>query len=209
MQVKLAQLLRDRAVVHPSRVVSAGFDGRDLRLSVIGWPWWSEQADRSRDHQIEFLFQGVGNGVLTLPDFGAEDDEVLEGFSVIEANKVSWATPGGSDIYCNGPLARPLDMYVTVHDFLVSHDAFRRACDFLNYPDGERLAPFLKMVETDSYLLGRFPAALRDVVCAQLDTQEVQYSELPWTRATAGEGVLVTIGASQFFCQSATANFES
>jgi hypothetical protein len=208
MQIELTQLMRDRAVAHPSRIVAVEFDGRDLRVGVTGWPWWNDEADRTPDHRIDFLFHGVNDGVLRLPDFGAEDDEALEAFGVIEAGEVSWAKPEGSDIYCNGPLPRPLDVYVAVHDFLVSQGAFRRASDFLNCANGELLSPFFKMVETGSYLLGRFPTALRDVVCAQLESQNVSFSELKWNRAAAGQGLLVTFGGSQFFCQSATASFE-
>ncbi len=207
MQIELAKLLRERAIEHPSRLVSAGFDGRDLRLVAAGWPWWNEKADRGRDHQIEFLFQGVSNGNISLADFHPQLDEALEEFSITTNDMVSWAASEWSDIYCYGPLLTPMNTYAAVHDFLVSEGAHEQASDYLNCPDN-RLGAFLEIVQKSSYLLGRFPAALGNVVRAQLDAQRVPYSELPWARPNTYERLLVTIAGSQFWCEQAIAFFE-
>jgi len=208
MRVDLAQLLRDRPVGHPSRVIAASLEGRDFRVRVVGWPWWTDNVDRSRDHGIEFIFRGVGDGVLEPLDFDSEFDEALEPFSVIASDDSPWAQPRGSAIYCNAPLPKPLDVYLTVHDFLASHGAFRRAWQYLNCPNREQLTPFCQITQTSSYLLGRFPPAVRNLVCAELDAQGVSYSELPTGHEKPGR-LLVTIQRSQFFCETAEAVFES
>jgi hypothetical protein len=207
MRVDLLPLLRDRSVAHPSRVIGAALEGRDFRVRLVGWPWWLENADRSRDHAIEFIFGGVGDGVLEPLDFDSEFNEALENFSVIAADTLAWAQPRGSAIYCNAPLPKPLEVYLTVHDFLASHGTFRRAWQYLNCPDSEQLGPFIQITQANSYLLGRFPPAIRDLVCAQLDEQGVSYSDLPIGLEKRGQ-LLVTIQRSQFFCETAEAEFE-
>jgi len=208
MRVNLAQLLHDRPVGHPTRVVAVALEGRDLRIRVVGWPWWTDHADRSLDHEIEFIFGGVGEGVLEPWDFDSEFNEALEIFSVIAADDLPWTQPRGSAIYCNAPLPKPLELYLRVHDFLASHGAFRRAWQYLNCPDTERLSPFVQVTQTSSYLLGRFPPAIRNLVCAELEAQGVSYSELPTDLEKSGR-LLVTIQKSQFFCETAEAAFES
>ena len=137
-----AQLLRDRPVGHPSRIMTTTLGGdRELRIRVVGYPWWDDQAARDRDHAIEFVFGGVGDGVLEPLDFDSEYDEALEPFSVVETIDLPWAQPRGSAIYCNAPLPRPLEVYLAVHDFLASYGAFRRAAQYLNCPDTELLKP--------------------------------------------------------------------
>jgi hypothetical protein len=207
MRLELTQLLRERQVIHPSRVVRAALEGRDFLVHVVGYPWWADGADPSRDHDVQFVFGGVSDGYIEPVDFDSGFDEALENFSAVSINDVPWAQPRGSEIYCNGALLQPLALYAKVHDFLASHGSFRRAWRFLNIPESEQLSPFIEMTQTSSYLLGRFPPALRDVVCAELEAQGVSYSELPTVLGNAGE-LLVTIEKSQFFCDTAHVVFE-
>lgn len=207
MRLELLSLLRDRTVPHPSRVIGIALEGRELRVRVVGWPWWADNADRSRDHAIEFIFGGVGDGVLEPLDFDSELNEALEPFSVIESDALPWAQPRGSAIYCNAPLPRPLQVYLAVHDFLASHGAFRRVWQYLNCPESEQLSPFVRITQANSYLLGRFPPAIRDLVCAELDAQGVSYSDLPIGLEKTRQ-LLVTIQRSQFFCETAEAVVE-
>lgn len=207
MRVELLSLLREHSVSHPTRVVGVALEGRELRVRVVGWPWWLSNADRSHDHDIEFIFGGVGDGVIEPLDFDSEFNEALEPFSVVASEALPWAQSRGSAIYCNAALPRPLEVFLTVHDYLASHAAFRRAWQYLNCPDSEQLGPFIKITQANSYLLGRFPPAMRDLVCAQLDAQGVSYSELPSRLERAGQ-LLVTIQRSQFFCRTAEAVFD-
>ena len=206
--MELASLLRNRSVGHPSRVVAATLEGREFRFRVVGWPWWTDSADHDRDHEIEFIFQGVGDGILEPVNFDSEHNKALEPFSVVASTDSPWAQPRVSAIYCNAPLPRPLEIYLKVHDFLASHGAFRRAWQYLNCPETEQLTPFVEITQTSSYLLGRFPPVLRDLVCAELVAQGVSYSELPVGLEYPGQ-LIVTIQMSQFFCESAEAVFET
>ena len=208
MRKDLAQLLRDRPVAHPTRIIATTLEGRELRVRVVGWPWWSDHADQSRDHGMELIFDGIGDGVLEPLDFGSEHNEALEPFSVVSTHDLPWAQPRGSAIYGNAPLPKPLEVYMSVHDFLASHGAFRPAAQYLNCPDGELLGPFVQITQASSYLLGQFPPAIRDLVCAELDAQKVSFTELPVVFEKPGQ-LLVTIQRSQFFCETAEAVFES
>jgi hypothetical protein len=207
IRLDLLRLLRDRAVVHPSRIVGATLKGGAFSVQVVGYPWWIDRADASRDHGVEFIFSGVSEGVLEPVDFGSESDEALEDFNFVQANDVPWAQPRGSEIYCNGALPQPLQVYLKVHDFLASHGSFRQAWQYLNFAGSEQLSPFIQITQTNSFLLGRFPPSLRNVVCAELDAQGVSYSELPTVFGNIGR-LLVTIDRSQFFCETADAVFQ-
>jgi hypothetical protein len=208
MRTSLMQLLRDRPLCHPSRIVSAAItEPHELAVRVSGYPWWSDRADRTRDHEIAFTFGGLGEGILELPDFDFEDDEALEVFSVEEATNVPWAQPRGYEIYCNAALPRPMDIYLTVHDFLVSQRAFVGPEQFLNYGNYGLLESFVEITQTNSYLLGRLPPALCALVCNELDAQGVSHNELSTTLRRSGL-LLAAIGGSQFFCETAEAEFE-
>ena len=137
----------------------------------------------------------------------SEFDEALEPFGVIAPDDLPWAQPRGSAIYCHASLPRPLEVYLAVHDFLATAGAFRRAVHYLNCADTELLASFIRVTQTSSYLLGRLPSAIREVVCAELDAQKVSYTELPEALEKPGK-LLVTIQRSQFFCEHAVARFD-
>lgn len=208
MRVDLYQLLKDRSVGHPSRITSAVLADNDFVVRVRGWPWWSDNADRDRDHSIELVFGGVGCGAINPSEFDPEWDEALEPFEVIACEDLAWAQPSGSAIYCQAPLPEPLEMYMAVHDLLISYNALRDVWRYFNNPDSRQLDSFVRITRTNSYLLGQFPGKIRNVVCAKLDAQGVPYYERPTGLASTGR-YLVTIQNSQFFCETAHAEFES
>jgi hypothetical protein len=207
MRVDLTQLLRDRPVVHPSRIVSMTLNDRELCVRVTGYPWWEDRAEKGRNGSIEFIFGDVTDGVLDPLDFEFEFDEALEIFSVSATSDLPWAQPQGSAIYCNAPLRHPTPVYLIVHDFLASQGAFRRAWQYLNCPESEQLTPFIQITQSSSYLLGRFPLAIQNLVCGELDAQGVSYSAIPIALEKPGR-LLVTFQKSQFFCETAEATFE-
>jgi S-adenosylmethionine:diacylglycerol 3-amino-3-carboxypropyl transferase len=69
------------------------------------------------------------------------------------------------------------------------------------------LKSFVEITHSTSYLLGRMPPELRDLVCNELDAQRVSHNELP-TKLRRSELLLATIGGSQFFCETAEAEFQ-
>jgi hypothetical protein len=208
MRTNLIPLLRDRRVCHPSRIVSAAITKpRELQIRVSGHPWWKDGADHTRDHDITLIFRGLGEGILDLFDFKFEDNEALDYFSVEEAVNVPWARADGHQIYCSAPLPRPMDVYVLVHDFLVSHGAFMRAEQFLNCGNTELLGNFFEITKSDSYLVATAPPAIGSLICRELDTQGVRHNEIPARVAQPGL-LLVQIIASRFFCEIAEAEFE-
>ena len=124
------------------------------------------------EREITFTFGGLGDGILELLDF-VPDDEALESFSVEEAINVPWAHPRGFAIYCSAPLPKPMDVYRTVHDFLVFQGASWRAEQFLNCGNSQLFKTFVEISQSSSYLLGQVPPALCELVCKELDAQRV------------------------------------
>jgi hypothetical protein len=66
-------------------------------------------------------------------------------------------------------------LYLRVHDFLDAVDAYREPSEFLNYPSGQ-LAQFVKITSSNSYLVGRGPKSILEIVCSELDEQRVAYN---------------------------------
>jgi hypothetical protein len=209
MSVDLLSLLRRKPVGHPTRITSVQFVGnRALRIVVVGWPWWDACLDTSTDHQIELLFGGISDGVLEPLDFDFEETEALEPFEVVETANLPWAQPDGFAIYCHAPLPRPLEVFAKIHDFLLPCGGVRRASHFLNCGDQEALSTFVERTRSTSYLIGNAPRAIRDLITAELTAQHVAYNELPRRLQRCGP-LLVTMGRSQFLCETAEAEFLS
>ena len=207
MEVDLLSLLGRRSVTHPSRITSVEFTANcEVRIGVTGWPWWTEGLDTSKDHTIAFSFRGVSDGALETRDFDFEETEALETFAVVETVKLPWARSEGSAIYCHAPLPRPLRVFAAVHDFLLPYGGVRRAGHFLNSGDAESLATFVDRTSSNSYLIANAPPVIRDIVCDELAAQGVTYNELPARLQPCGR-LLVTLGRSQFFCETAHVEF--
>jgi hypothetical protein len=63
--IELIDLLSERQIVHPSRIVSSTFQGGEVRLSIEGYPWW--QGSLSHDpSRILFRFSGLTSGNISL-----------------------------------------------------------------------------------------------------------------------------------------------
>lgn len=206
MRVNLIELLRDQSVAHPSRIVATTLQDGNLRIHLVGWPWWMNHADQNEERGIEFIFSDVGDGIIEPLSFASDDDEALENFSVVPSAKLEWEKLCGTEIYCNAPVPRAFELWAVVHDFLASQGTFRTTQEFFNCSDGGTLNSFLQLTRSNSYLLGRFPLAIRNLVCAELNAQEVSYTELPTTFRKPAQ-LLVIIGRSQFFCDRAEALF--
>ncbi len=207
MSVDLLSLLRRRSVAHPTRITSVQLmDNGRLRIGVAGWPWWDDALDTSKDHAIELLFAGVSDGALEVRDFDFEETEALERFEVVETASLPWAQSEGFAIYCQAPLPRPLEVFAAVHDFLLPYGGVRRAGHFLNSGDVESLSTFVDRTSSNSYLVANAPPVIRDIVCHELAAQGVSYNELPIRLQPCGR-LLVTLGRSQFFCESAYVEF--
>ena len=161
--------------MHPTRLVSTSISQGCLRVAVRGFPWWRHVSDSQDEQLIEFLFEGLANGQLSIEDFGnasKDQDEVLETFEVCSLSELDWAQPSGFEI-CSGPLGIPLNLYLRVHDFLGAVDAYREPSEFVNYPSGQ-LAQFVKITSSNSYLVGRGPKSILEIVCSELDEQRVR-----------------------------------
>lgn len=207
MRRDLAKLLQERRVGHPTRIRQAVVTpDRELLVSAFGWPWWLDHADSSRDHDIELRFGEIGEGMLDLWSFDRNEYEVLEPFSVVEAVTVPWVGSEGSQIYCSAPIPRPMDVYLRVHEFLSVSGSFRRPEHYLNAPGGS-VAAFAQIAQSSSFFLAHAPPALARLLREELGAQGVPHNLLAARSAPSGR-LLVTMGCSQFFCETALAEFD-
>jgi len=207
MRVDLVTLLTERSLSHPTRIVEALFKGDDLRMHVVGWPWWLPDGDTTKDHSIHFVFEHLGEGFIEPRTFDQDETEALEPFEVMPSSQLAWAQPNGFEVYCNAPLREPLEIYARVNDFLAQTGSFRGADWYLNFSYTRGLAGFAGVAQSNSYLLARVPPALHRVVTEELQRQHVSYNEIPTKFGSPGE-LLVTIQNSQFFCRTAFAEFD-
>lgn len=204
MKPDLIELLNQREIVHPTRIVAVEAGHRQLRITIAGYPWW-RATEREGDAQVVFSFEGVEEGLLdaeTLLDM--EDDEALEFFNVSPLPEQGWAYSGTSyATYCSEPLPEPLKLYALVDDYLLSVGAPRSARDYLNAPD-RSVARFCKLATSSSYLLAEAPEQLHQMILTELLRQGVTHNVIASERP-ANQGLFVQMGGSCFVCRSATA----
>jgi hypothetical protein len=204
MRSDLLELLRQREIVHPTRIASVEASHRRLRLTIAGYPWW-RTTEEAEDEEVVFSFEGVTDGLLdaqTLLDF--EEDEALELFSLAPLPDQGWADGGTSfATYCFHPLPEPMTLYAAVEDYLWNAGAPRSARDYLNVPEGS-LARFCALTGEGSYLVAQAPERLHRLIGAELRRQGVTHNVLANERPMP-RGLFVQIGGTSFVCESATA----
>jgi hypothetical protein len=208
MRVELIELLRTRAIFHPSRIISTSLNHEGaLRIRAFGIPWWHKEP-KLPEGAIEYVFSGIDDGEVDLGRLPrSSDDEAWEIFEVRSLADVGWAQPSCFDIYCNGPLLRPFSLYQAVHDYLELEHSFFRADDFLNFGSSRLLADYQKIVASNSYLVARAPDAIRALVCAELDAQGVGYSVISHSRQPETR-LWVRLEGLDVICEAAYAEFE-
>src|SRR5271155_2569639 len=199
MRIDLAGLLQSRPISHPTRIVSASILSGALRVIVRGNAWWRPSSTTVDERTIEFAFENIREGHIKIEDFG-DDDEALETFEITASAEVGWAQPDAFSIFCSGPLKDPLKLYLRVHDFLKEIDAYREPDEFLNYASG-RLAQFIQITSSSSFLVARGPECIRKIVCDELEKQGVAHNVIA-TALTPRRGWLVRLGESHFLCDA-------
>ena len=207
MIVRAIQLLRSREIVHPSRIAGITAYDRKVRVEVAGYPWWLAEADRGHEATITFTFEGITGGWLdptTIFDF--DDDEALEVFEIDKLSDHGWALPKEHEIFCSAPMREPLALLECVEDYLWKNDALLTARDFLNLPEG-LFSRFREITAGNSYLVGRGPESLRQIICAELLRQDVEHNIVSHS-IESKDLLLIRLGGSQFVCENAIAEFD-
>lgn len=205
MRRNLLDLLTERPIVHPTRIDSVMWSGRQLTIAVGGHPWWASPYEgQRREGAMTLVFTDLGEGRLFTDELQPEDDEALEDFEVIPVSDVPWAQARDWSIYCSGPVGEPITLFAKVHDYLRQSQAFMGPEHFLN--GAGDLSHFAAMTRTAGFLLSRAPSGLRDLICAELDRQNVPHNVIQTTADTEPQ-YLVRLGDSAFLCQEALAEF--
>lgn len=99
-----------------------------------------------------------------------------------------------------------MNLYLRVHDFLKEADSYREAEEFLNYASG-RLAQFIEITSSNSFLVAQGPECIRQVVCNELEEQDVTFN-VTLTDMAPNRQLLVRLEESYFLCAAAFAEFE-
>lgn len=205
MVVDAIQLLSERKIVHPSRIVSSTIAAREFRLSIAGCPWWRSSVGDEED-KISFRFSGVTHGHLDLTALlHPEEVEALEEFDVSLTSTLDWAKPNQFGIYCSAPLLHPLTVYTIVENYIVASRAHRTPGDYLN--GAARLSQFLEIVTSSGYLLATGPEVIRNLVVSELEAQSIPHTILE-TKGRSEGRLFVRLEGSAFFCEAAVAEFE-
>jgi hypothetical protein len=199
----LLDLLTDRPVIHPTKIDEVAWRGRQLTVAVSGHRWWATPyEDRQTEGAISLVFNGLEGGCLFMDELEPDDDEALEDLEVLSVSDVPWAQACDWSIYCSGPIDDPVSLFAKVHDYLRLNQAFLGPEHFLN--QATDISGFVAMTQVGGFLVGRGPASIRDLICAELERQEVPYNVLQTTVDTEPQ-YLVRLGNSAFLCQEALA----
>lgn len=199
----LLDLLADRPIVHPTRIDAVAWRERQLTIAVRGHRWWaSPYEDRQVEGTISLVFNDLEDGRLFTDELGPDDDEALEDFEVAAVSDVPWAQGCDWSIYCSGPIVEPLILFAKVHDYLRLSNSFLGPEHFLN--QATNISSFVTMAKAGGFLVGRGPASIRDLICAELERQSVPHNTVH-TVADTEPQYLVRLGNSAFLCHEALA----
>ena len=207
MRSDLLTLLNRRSIGHPTSIASVEIQiHRELRVKLRGIPWWSENMRKETDAEIIFVFENVSSGSLDLEIADLEYDEVLETFSIREAEDCDWAQAYGFEIYCSSPIPNPMEIFTITYDWLIANKSIYNVSDFLNTGSGNYLSGFKKITASNSFLLARAPQPLCGQICDELTRQDVKHNKLATTLRDTSR-LIVELDGSSFFCQNAYAEF--
>jgi hypothetical protein len=205
MVIDAIDLLREREIVHPSRIVSSFLGDGEFRLSLAGYPWWRDRAGDD-EGRIGFRFSGVTSGSLDVRRLlDHVEVEWLEQFEIELTSTLDWANPHQFGIYCSAPLSNPLAVYMAVENYIFDSRAIRSPGDYLNGAD--RLSTFFEIATSSGYLLATGPELIRSIVVAELKSQSVPHTVHETERHAEGR-LLVRFQGSAFFCGAALAEFD-
>lgn len=205
MRRRLIDLLAERVIAHPSRILRATVERGDLRLEVEGWRWWD--GTDGADGRLELVFAGLLGGALDATLLGlSSDDEDLDVLMVSPLAEEPWALTGRiHSLYCQGPLPDPLAVHAVVHDLLVGRRAPRSPFDYLN--GGSTLDRFRWLTSRGNFLLSRAPPDLHVLIADEVARQAVPHSELV-ADYPATTDLFVRLGDASFICTDAWAEWD-
>lgn len=203
MRAKLAELLEERPISHPTILDLAEWRGDRLTLTIRGYRWWEDAySDRSIEGVCRLVFEGLSEGIIEASSFsgGDEADEALDAFEITPVAEHPWAQARDWSIYCSRPIPAPLDVFRVLQVALARVGAFRTPPDFLN--QGQDLDRFIEMTARGGFLLAQGPAWVRDLLTAELERQGVSFNLLHIPADTEGEW-LVRLDGCSFVCREA------
>jgi len=209
MRVDLIELLRTRAIAHPSRIVRVESPcDMSCSFDVVGYPWWTDGATGEPEGKLTIRLEGITSGKLDIFLFGSDpSDEDLEAFDAHSLSAYPWAQGNHCQIFCSDPLQNPLDIYAILHDFLASSKCPFNPSQYLNMGFGSTFFEFQVITSERSYLLCNGPESICEIVASELKARNVGFRLLRRNSPKTNE-ILVEIEDSQIICKSATAIFE-
>lgn len=175
--------------------------GRELSMLIGGYCWWAKpESGAYSEGKAVFVFSDLREGTLQFPGIDPDDDEALEDFDLEPVAGLAWAQPADWTIFSSGPVSSPMQLYERVEDYLRNADAIFDAGRFLNQAEDRRR--FEKIARSTGCMIGRGPAVIRDLICAELDCQDVPHNVVA-NASNPATGFLVRLGSSAFICSRA------
>jgi hypothetical protein len=179
-----------------------------VQIDIAGYAWWLKNPPPEYDKKITFYIEGITEGFFNSEVFDADPfEEYLEPFDARPLSEHEWAKGVHSDIYCSAPLSNPLDVYVSVHDFLLSVSCPFGPERYLNMGNSGSLEEFVDIASSKSFLLFNGPDAIRQVVAEGLENCGADYNIVYGKDRSEGL-ICVRLSGSHLICRSAYAVFE-
>lgn len=206
MKVDLLELLRSKAIAHPTRMTSAVFSESRLIVSFTGHAWWRNERAFA-EARYEFHFENVSDGFIDARLASQDWDEELECFSIQPLAGASWAQPSICAIYCSEALKDPLSLYAKLEKYLYESGALKEPKDFLNSGRDHMppLAGFAQIASENSFFLASVPEEICTVLTAELSRQGVRHNIIRRADDRVDSRLHIQLGRSNFLCGSASA----
>ena len=180
MQISLLELLSEKEICHPSRIIDLQFySNNSLKITVTGFPWWLGDTRTSDEGKITFHFEDIEDGSIE-PNLILHDmfDEDLEKFEAIKLSDCEWARGTECEIFCSAPLTSPMEIYKIFHDFLISTNCPYKVSDYLNFGISNKIEDFVSMTKKNNFLLFTGAESAGKIIVDALEAHKHQYKIL-------------------------------
>lgn len=211
MRINLLELLQERTIVHPSSIsLISSSEDRKLSIKVSGYPWWHVSPSPRESDTLTLEFNGIVSSSLDSDIFQRDHfDEDLEYFDAFRLEECQWAQGPSCEVYMNCALATPIELFIRLHDLLLSFGCPFAPSRYLNMGLSDTLEEFQQICASKSFKIFQGPEQMWRLISDGIIDSDKDCTILT-TRSSKDESpemIFVRIGSSFLICESAYAAF--
>lgn len=173
----LLDVLRNREIIHPTRVVELQFGKNEAILKIEGYPWWLPSSEKQKIDSSEASIRMASISLARLTEsclLADAYEEDLEDFAVSECRQEVWNQGVAAQVFCTDSVQNIPSLLSAIDDFLCQSACPINRSVFLYQED--TFSAFVRTLSSSSFQLCRAPMALCQCISKELKKQEVRHN---------------------------------